>query len=64
MPPMPPMITATNDPSLKDRARKEVLNAWMGIRDAAQVFGLHRRDYCRTWLINVYGETFGLEEEL
>lgn len=60
------MSNPTNDQSqsLKERARKEALNAWMGVRDAAQVFGLHRSDYCRTWLLNVYGETFDLENEI
>lgn len=60
------MSNQINDQSqpTKDRARKEALNAWTGVRDAAQVFGLHRSEYCRTWLINVYGETFGLEDEL
>ena len=49
---------------LKIQAKQEALKAWHGNELAAAVFSLSRAEYCLTWIRNVYGETFDLENEL
>ncbi len=50
--------------ALRQKAKQEALMAWRGVEFAASVFGTRRADYCLSWLLSVYGDTFGLETEL
>lgn len=55
--------TQTDNAAMRRRAKQEALAAWRQVEPAAGVFGTFWRDYCLDWIFNVYGETFGLDED-